>query len=137
MSEANEPRQKMFLEPPEESQAFFDAAREHRLLIQRCTACGKHQFYPRKICVACGDPGVEWVQASGRGTVHTFTVVHRGIPGWVEGGPYVAAIIDLEEGVRMTSNVVDCTPAHVRIGQPVEVTFVDEGTYVLPRFRLA
>lgn len=128
-------REKSFLDPPEESQQFFDAARENRLLIQRCTACGEHQFYPRKICVHCGDPGVDWVEASGRGTVHTFTVVHRGIPGWVEEGPYVAAIVDLEEGVRMTSNIVDCAPADVTVGLGVEVTFVDEGKYVLPRFR--
>jgi uncharacterized OB-fold protein len=132
-----EQRQKSFLEPPEESGPFFDAARESKLLIQRCTACGEHQFYPRKICTHCGDPGVEWVQASGRGTVHTYTVIHRGIPGWMEEGPYVAAIIDLEEGVRMTSNVVECAPSDVRVGLPVEVTFVDEGEYVLPRFRPA
>lgn len=133
----SEPRQKMFLEPPEGAEPFFDAAREEKLLIQRCTHCGKHQFYPRKICIHCGDEGVEWVEATGKGKVHTFTVVHRGIPGWVEGGPYVAAVIDLEEGARMTSNVVECSPADVSVGMPVEVTFVDEGRYVLPRFRPA
>ena len=132
-----ERREKSFLDPPEESAPFFDGAREHRLLIQRCTSCGKHQFYPRKVCIACGDTDVEWVEASGKGTVHTFTVVHRGIPGWVEDGPYVAAVIDLEEGARMTSNVVDCTPRDVTVGMPVDVTFVDEGKYVLPRFRPA
>jgi hypothetical protein len=132
-----EKRQKSFLDPPEEAQPFFDAAREQRLLIQHCPACGKHQFYPRKICKHCGDPNVEWVDASGKGTVHTFTVIHRGIPGWVDEGPYVAAVIDLEEGARMTSNVVECAPADVSIGMPVEVTFVDEGQLVLPRFRPA
>ena len=130
-----EKREKMFLDPPEESAEFFDAAREERLLIQRCSSCGKHQFYPRKVCTHCGDTDVEWVQASGRGTVHTYTVIHRGIPGWLEEGPYVAAVIDLDEGARMTSNVVDCAPADVVVGMPVEVTFVDEGKYVLPRFR--
>jgi len=130
-----ERREKPFLDPPEESGPFFDAAREHKLLVQRCTSCGKHQFYPRKVCIACGSTDVEWVEASGKGTVHTFTVVHRGIPGWVEDGPYVAAVIDLEEGVRMTSNVVDCPREDVKVGMPVEVTFVEEGKYVLPRFR--
>ena len=96
---------------PEESEPFFDAAREGRLLIQQCTACGEHQFYPRKICIHCGSPDVEWVEASGTGTVHTFTVIHQqGMPGWRDEVPYVAAIIDLEEGVRMTSNVVECRP---------------------------
>lgn len=127
--------EKRFPEPPEESQPFFDAARDGRLLIQRCGSCSRHQFYPRTLCVHCGAPGVEWVEASGRGTVHTFTVVHRGIPGWVEEGPYVAAVVDLDEGVRMTSNVVGVDPGQVSVGMAVEATFVDEGAFVLPRFR--
>jgi uncharacterized OB-fold protein len=129
--------QKMFMDPPEESQPFFDAARENKLLIQKCSDCGKHQFYPRKVCVHCGSLGVEWAQATGRGIVHTFTVIHRGMPGWREEGPYVAAIVELEEGARMTTNVVECSPADVKIDMPVEVVFVDEGQYVLPRFRPA
>lgn len=134
---STERREKTFLDPPEESEAFFEAAREERLLIQRCTSCGEHQFYPRKVCIHCGDASLEWVEASGRGTVHTYTVIHRGIPGWLEEGPYVAAVIDLDEGVRMTSNIVDCPSEQVRVGMPVQVTFVDEGKYVLPRFRPA
>lgn len=130
------PRGKFFMGAPEESEPFFDATRQQRLLIQKCTGCSEHQFYPRKICIHCGSPDVEWVQASGRGTVHTYTVIHQqGMPGWREQVPYVAAVIDLEEGVRMTSNVVDTDPASVTVGMPVEVTFVDEGMYVLPRFR--
>ncbi len=129
--------QKHFPEPPEDAQPFFDAAREHRLLIQRCAACGAHQFYPRKICTSCGATNPEWVEASGRGRVHTYTVIHQGIPGWREEGPYVAAVIDLEEGPRMTSNVIGCRPEDVSVGMPVEVVFVDEGELVLPRFRPA
>lgn len=132
MSDAPE---KSFLDPPEEAQPFLDAARERRLVVQRCTTCGEHQFYPRKVCIHCGGDGIEWVEASGRGSVHTYTIIHRGLPGWREGGPYVAAIVDLEEGVRMTTNVIDCAPDDVEVGMPVEVTFVDEGAYVLPRFR--
>jgi uncharacterized OB-fold protein len=59
------------------------------------------------------------------------------MPGWREEGPYVAAIVQLEEGPRMTTNIVDCAPSDVRVDMPVEVTFVDEGQYVLPRFRPA
>ena len=129
--------QKFFMDPPEESQPFFDAAREGRLLIQKCAACGRYQFYPRKICVHCGSLDVEWADASGRGVVHTFTVVHRGMPGWREEGPYVAAIVQLDEGVRMTTNIVECAASDVKIEMPVEVVFVDEGQYVLPRFRPA
>ncbi len=128
---------KFFMGAPEGSDDFFEAAKEKRLLIQRCTECGEHQFYPRQVCVHCGSSGVEWVDASGRGTVHTFTVIHQqGMPGWRDEVPYVAAVIDLEEGARMTTNIVECAPADVRIGASVEVTFVDEGMYVLPRFKL-
>jgi uncharacterized OB-fold protein len=134
---SSERREKMFLDPPEESEAFFEAAREGRLLIQRCTSCGEHQFYPRKACTHCGEGSVEWMEASGRGTVHTYTVIHRGIAGWLEDGPYVAAVIDLDEGVRMTTNIVDAPPEEVAVGIAVQVTFVDEGKYVLPRFRPA
>jgi uncharacterized protein len=131
---SEQPR-KFFMSPPEGADAFFDAAREGKLLIQKCSSCGKHQFYPRQMCIHCGDTGVEWVEASGKGTVHTFTVIHQqGMPGWREETPYVAAIVELEEGVRMTSNVVGCAPADVRIDVPVHVTFVDEGALVLPRF---
>jgi hypothetical protein len=70
--------------------------------------------------------------------VHTFTVIHQqGMPGWRDEVPYVAAIIDLEEGVRMTSNIVDCAPGDVSVEMGVEVTFVDEGMYTLPKFRPA
>ena len=127
---------KFFMGAPEESDEFFEAAKDHRLLIQRCTACSEYQFYPRKLCVHCGSPDVEWAQASGRGTVHTYTVIHQqGMPGWRDEVPYVAAVIDLEEGVRMTSTVVGVEPSSVTVGMPVEVTFVNEGMYTLPRFR--
>jgi uncharacterized protein len=134
----NPPGGKFFMGAPEGSEEFFEAAKDGKLLIQRCSACGEHQFYPRKVCVHCGSSAVEWAEASGKGTVHTYTVIHQqGMPVWRDQVPYVAAIIDLEEGVRMTSNVVDVEPSAVSIGMGVEVTFVDEGMYVLPRFRPA
>jgi uncharacterized OB-fold protein len=127
---------KFFMGAPEGADPFFDAAREGKLLIQRCADCGDYQFYPRQVCVHCDSANVDWAEASGRGTVHTFTVIHQqGMPGWRDEVPYVAAVIDLEEGARMTSVVVECPPSDVRVGMPVEVTFVDEGVYVLPRFK--
>jgi uncharacterized OB-fold protein len=89
------------------------------------------------LCKHCGSADVEWVEASGRGVVHTYTVIHRGMPGWREEGPYVAAIVELDEGARMTTNIVECSPSDVKIDMPVEVVFVDEGQYALPRFRPA
>jgi uncharacterized protein len=133
---------KFFMGIPEESEPFFDAAREQRLVIQKCSACNEHQHYPRKVCIHCGSSELEWVEAAGNGTVHTYTVIHQqGMPGWRDEVPYVAAIIDLDEGVRMTTTVVECSPDQMSIGMPVTVTFVDEGQepgrYVLPRFRPA
>jgi uncharacterized protein len=136
MSE-EKPRGKMFMSAPEHAEPFFDAAREGKFLIQRCGACKEYQFYPRQVCVHCGSADVEWAEASGRGTVHTFTVIHQqGMPGWRDETPYVAAIIDLAEGPRMTSTVVECAPEDVKIGMDVEVVFVEEGPYVLPRWKI-
>jgi hypothetical protein len=85
------------------TRTFWDAAREHRLLIQRCTACGKHQFYPRPFCLRCQGP-VEWVESAGRGTVYTKTDVHVETPGMTP--PFTVAIVELDEGPRMTTHLV-------------------------------
>jgi uncharacterized OB-fold protein len=137
-----EPRGKFFMGVPEHAEPFFEAARENKLFLQRCLQCNDWQFYPRQVCTHCGSSDVEWAQASGRGTVHTFTVIHQqGMPGWRDEVPYVAAIIDLAEGPRMTSTIVETSPDRVTIGMDVEVVFVDEGIeagqYVLPRWRPA
>lgn len=107
-----------------ETRPFWDAAAEGRLLIQRCSACGEHQFYPRPFCKACWSEDVEWVEASGRGTVYTFSVVRRNdLPPFGDRVPYVPAIIDLDEGPRMMSEVVDVDPEAVEVGQAVVVDF--------------
>jgi uncharacterized OB-fold protein len=106
------------------SGAFFEAAAEGRLLIQRCDACGAAQFYPRMHCAHCHAGAVAWVEASGRATLHTFTVVHRTMtPELAEDCPYVLAIVELEEGVRMTSRVVDVPHERLRCDMPLAVTF--------------
>lgn len=125
-------------EPTEEVVPVLEAAAEGKLLIQRCSACGEHQFYPRVLCTHCGAGTPEWVEASGRGRVHTFSVVHRnGMPGWRDEVPYVVAVIELEEGPRIMTNVVDCDPGDVSVEMPVEVTFVEQGEQTLPKFRPA
>jgi uncharacterized OB-fold protein len=111
------------------SGAFWSAAAEGRLLYQQCPSCGHRQFYPRALCTACGaDP--EWAEASGRGTVHTFTVVRQqGARAWRDEVPYVVAIIELEEGPRMMGNVTGCPVEEVTIGMPVRAYAVqaDDG----------
>jgi uncharacterized protein len=125
--------------PDAETQPFWDAAREERLLIKRCNACGQPHFYPRPFCPHCWSDDVAWEEASGRGTLYTFSIVRRNdLPPFNERVPYVAAVVDLDEGVRILSNVVDCDIDDVAIGMSLEVTFRQETDDVsLPLFRPA
>jgi uncharacterized OB-fold protein len=116
---------------------FWDAARDGRFVLQRCRECRRHVFYPRIACPHCQADALEWVPASGRGTIYSYTVVHANSPSaFAVDVPYVVAVIRLEEGVQMLSNVVDCDPSTVRCDQPVEVTFRKRSeTTTLPCFR--
>ena len=91
-------------------------------MVQKCLDCGALTFTPQPACSHCLSPKLEWVNASGRGTVYSYTVIWRPqMPDFEV--PYVAAIIDLEEGYQMLSNIVDCDPSEVHVDMPVEVTF--------------
>lgn len=116
-----------------ETRPFWEALAEGRFELQRCTACGRHVFYPRLVCPHCGGGPLEWVSASGRGTVHSFTVVHRAPPAFAAEVPYVVALVDLEEGPRMMTRLLGAEPAEVHIGMPVQVAI--EGDPPLPYFR--
>ena len=109
--------------PDNVSKPFWEAASRGELLIQRCPS-GHRQFYPRAVCRVCGsDP--EWERASGRGTVHTFTVIRQNhARPFRDELPYVVAMVELDEGVRMMGNITDCAIDQVRIGMPVEVHMV-------------
>jgi uncharacterized OB-fold protein len=106
---------------------FFEAAARGELRYQRCPACGHRQFYPRLLCTACGgDPVFE--TASGRGVVHTFTIVRQNAqPPFKDELPYAVAMVELEEGVRMLCNVTGCPVESVRIGLRVEAYAVECG----------
>src|SRR4051812_35764347 len=106
------------------SQEWVAAAAAGRLLIQRCSACERFQFYPRRHCAKCGSLDVEWAQAAGTGTLHTFSVVHR-TPNEEFAGetPYAFAIVELDEGVRMTTRIVDVPFEELRCEMPVQVVF--------------
>lgn len=101
---------------------YWKAASQERLIIQRCTACGAHQHYGRKVCVSCGGQQLEWVQAAGSGTILSFTVVQRS-PYEDLPAPYVVALIRLEEKVTLLSHVLTADPARLRCDQPVVVRF--------------
>ncbi|WOX23783.1 Zn-ribbon domain-containing OB-fold protein [Streptomyces solicathayae] len=112
---------------------YWDAAADGRLLIRRCGACGKAHHYPREFCPFCWSEDVVWEPASGRATLYTWSVVHRNdLPPFGERVPYTAAVVDLDEGPRMMTEVVDCPEAELRIGMPLQVAFraADEGPAV-------
>jgi len=106
------------------SAPYWRACREGRLVLQRCTACGQRQFYPRAICTQCVSEQLEWSDASGRGRVKSFTVIRRAVSAAYEPDvPYVVALIELAEGPTLLSNVVGCAIEAVHIGAPVRVRF--------------
>jgi uncharacterized OB-fold protein len=107
-------------------EAFWSAVEGHSLELPYCTACARYFFYPRAICPHCWSSQVERRPVSGRGAVWSHVIVRfpvGGHAGWKERLPYVVALVELEEGVRIMSNVVGCAPEDVRAGMPVEVTF--------------
>jgi hypothetical protein len=116
---------------------FWEALKDERLLIQRCAECRTLRHPPRPMCPSCNSLAWDTIAASGRGTVHSFVMPrHPPLP-WFE-GTYIVALIDLEEGTRLVSNLCEVAPADVRIGMPVELFFArfDDGL-VLPQFRPA
>lgn len=121
----------MILQPPrprptDQSADFWAATAEGRFLIQRCADCSEATFYPRVNCPSCGATDLANVDASGRGTVFTYTIARRPThASFAEAGPYVIAIVELDEGPRVTTNIIGCEPAEVTIGMPVEVVFGD------------
>ena len=122
--------------PYQDTAEYWAAAREHRFVIQRCNFCGEHQFYPRGVCSHCLSSELEWREASGNGTVYSYSVNHRAPhPGFADDLPFVLAIVELEEGPRMMTNIVVSDPDSVTIGMAVTVTFDDVTDQVtLPKF---
>ncbi len=119
--------------PDAETRRFWDAIAAGRLEIQRCAACQRHVFYPRSVCPHCGRGPLQWVPASGRAAVHSFTVVHRTAPEFSAEVPFVVALVDLEEGPRMMTRLLGVQPGEVQVGMPVEVAI--SGDPPLPYFK--
>ena len=114
--------------PDAVSAPYWEAAARGELLIQECTSCGHRQFYPRAVCTDCGGD-VDWLTCSGRGTVHTFTVIRQnGVPPFNERLPFVVATVDLDEdGARVIAAMPELDPADARIGLRVRATFRPAG----------
>lgn len=119
-----------------DTQPFWAGCAEGKLLLQRCANCGAYRHPPSPTCPQCLSAAHDWVAASGRGTVYTFTVVREARRGWEALTPYVLAVIALDEGPRILTNLGDVAPEKVAIGMPVEVMFEAlDGTTKLPLFK--
>ncbi len=125
--------------PPitEELRPFFDGARNHQLVVQKCGRCGRLRFPPASICSECLSHDLHWTAVSGRGTVFSYSVMHRAYhPAFADKVPYALVVIELEEGGKINSNVVGIEPHRLRCGMAVEVTFEQVGDeVVLPKFK--
>jgi len=125
--------------PSPESVPFWEGAKEHKLKVQRCRDCNGTWFPPATLCAHCGSRDYDWIEASGRGKIHSFVTYHRIYhKGWEGELPYVVAVIELAEGARLLANLVDIDPAEVVCDMPVEAVFDDVTPDVtIPKFRPA
>ena len=120
----------------DDNRVFWEGIKEHRLMLQQCNDCQKYIFYPRIICPHCYSENTTWKETSGQGEVVSYTVVHRAMPPFKAETPYVVALIQLNEGVRMISRIVN-DPKQVEIGLQVSAVYesVDE-ELTLPYFQI-
>jgi uncharacterized protein len=115
---------KLVPEPTAETQPFWDALHKGRFQLQRCADCGKVRHYPRPVCDACYSMNAEWVEASGLGTVHSWTITHHAFhPGFKADLPFMLLTVDLAEGVRMQAQACGIAAEELKIGLPVKVGF--------------
>lgn len=121
----------------EETKGYWEACRRHELYVQQCRACLTRRHYPRAVCPKCLSSDTEWLRCAGTGTVYTFTVTHQNqAPGFRDEVPYVLAYVELDEGPRLLTNIVQCPVDAVHIGQRVTVVFEDVSDEIaIPRFR--
>ena len=119
------------------TEAFWEGARNGKLLVQTCNECRARIFFPRRQCPACWSDNLGWIEASGRATIYAFSITYEGVEAvFREDLPIVLAWVDLPEGIRMQTNIIDCDPDSVAIGQEVEVVFKQvTDAITLPYFR--
>ena len=125
--------------PTKETKPYWDGCKKHELHIQKCAACNHYQSYPRSYRPYSISDRVEWVKASGRAKVLSFTIVYRPVTQAFAGDvPYVVALVTLDEGPQLMTNVIGCPPEQVKIGMPVRVTFEDWTEEIsVPKFKPA
>ena len=118
---------------------FWESAKERKLVFQHCSKCNTLQAYPKPWCSECGSEELSWKEVSGEGTVYSFTIPRQVVdnsPAFNERLPFVVAVVQLEEGPRLISNIIGLPPEEVRIGMKVKVSFEDVSPEIaLPKFR--
>jgi len=120
------------------SEKFWEGTKQGKLLIQCCNDCQSKIFYPRKFCPECWSANLSWMEASGRAKIYTFSTAYANVePKFVDELPYTIAYVDLDEGVRMMTRIVDCKPEDIKFDMEVEVVFRERGDFCLPCFRPA
>ena len=120
-----------------DGRSFWESCRKHKMALQRCLSCKQFRYPPRPLCPNCHSPEAQWSPVSGRGQVYAALVMCRSYgPAWEQDVPYNISLIDLDEGVRMWSNVIGCPAEDVKIGERVAVSYDDVTDEItLPKFR--
>lgn len=123
--------------PTQDTEPFWNGLSEGKFLLQQCPRCGTFRYPPKPMCPQCNSLESQWVPASGKGEIYSYTVTQQALhPSLVDRIPHVVILVELDEGVRMTSNIVQCELDQIQIGMPVEVVFekMNEGV-TLPKFK--
>lgn len=121
------------------SVAFWEGTKNGKLLIQHCKDCDSNIFYPRKFCPECWSGNLNWIEATGKATIYSYSTAYDMVePRFWEDLPYTLAYVDLDEGIRMATRIVGCQPDEIFIGKKVEVTFHKlNDDFYLPYFKPA
>jgi len=124
-------------QPTADTRGFWEGCKERKLLFQQCEACGHVRWPPSILCPVCHSFETRWIEASGKGRIHTFVVYRVAFhPAWKGKVPYITAVVELEEGVRLPTNIVDVPPEGLSCDMPVEVVWEETGEgFFVPRFR--
>ena len=124
-------------QPTGDTREFWEGCKEKRLRFQQCVACGHVRWPPSNLCPVCHSFETKWIEASGKGKIHTFTVYHMAFhPAWKDKTPYITAVVELKEGPKLLTNIVDADPSQLTCDMPVEVVWEGAGEYFVPRFRV-
>lgn len=123
----------------DENARYWESAQQHALELQRCGGCGRFRYPSAPFCPNCLSPEAEWQPISGKAAVYSFIIVHqRYDPSFADDLPYNVAIVELDEGPRLVTNIVGCRNEDIRVGMPLTITYEDvTEEFTLPKFRPA